>query len=86
VEIFDARASGAKPDGGLTASQVAKILKELEDERDRRFKAIELATVYGGLTERLSDNQNGMADGISKSLFIIRAELSPQPAEPEIDL
>ncbi len=86
VEIFDAKSSGAKPDGGLTAAQVAKILKELEDERDRRFKAIELATVYGGLTERLSDNQNGMADGISKSLFIIRAELSPQPAEPEIDL
>jgi hypothetical protein len=31
VEVFDAKTSGAKPDGGLTAAQVAKILEDWLD-------------------------------------------------------
>ena len=83
VEIFDARSSGAKPDGGLTGKQLAEILNELEEAREIHFKNSQKA---GMNNERYSDHQQGMADGISKCLVRIRSKLSPQPAEPEIDL
>jgi hypothetical protein len=71
VEIFDAKSSGAKPDGGLTGSQVAKILGELEWTLDKN---------------RGDTRHRGVVAGISHCLSVIRSELSPQPAEPEIDL
>jgi hypothetical protein len=98
VEIFDAKTSGAKPDGGLTGKQLAwwlkpdvgltgkqlaKILNELEEARAIHLKNSQIADSN---SERYSDHQQGMVDGISKCLGRIRSELSPQPAEPEIDL
>ena len=70
VEIFDAKSSGAKPDGGLTAAQVTKILGELERTIDKKRVTLD----------------RGVVAGISYCLSVIRSELSPQPAEPEIDL
>ena len=81
IEVFDAKTSGAKPDGGLTAAQVARILKKLEDKRDECDKA-----AIASNNERFRDSQSGMVDGISNCLLFIRSELSPQPDELEIDL
>jgi hypothetical protein len=80
VEVFDAKTSGAKPDGGLTAAQVAKIVKKLEDKRDECDKA-----AIASNNERFRDSQNGWSDGISNCLLFIRSELSPQPDEPSVD-
>jgi hypothetical protein len=83
VEIFDAKSSGAKPDVGLTGKQLAEILSELEEACAIHFKN----SLNAGVNrERYYDRQRGMADGISKCLVRIRSKLSPQPAEPEIDL
>ena len=81
IEVFDAKTSGAKPDGGLTAAQVARILKKLEDKRDECDKA-----AIASNNERCRDRQSGMVDGISNCLLFIRSDLSPQPDELEIDL
>jgi hypothetical protein len=86
VEIFDAKSSGAwwlKPDVGLTGKQLAEILNELEEARAIHSKNSQIADSN---SERYSDHQQGIADGISKCLVRIRSKLSPQPAEPEIDL
>jgi hypothetical protein len=70
IEIFDAKSSGTKPDGGLTGAQVTKILGELERTLDKHRDT----------------RHRGLVAGISHCLSVIRSELSPQPAEPEIDL
>ena len=80
IEVFDAKTSGAKPDDGLTAAQVAKIVKKLEDKRDECDKA-----AIASNNERFRDSQNGWSDGISNCLLFIRSELSPQPDELECD-
>jgi hypothetical protein len=84
VEIFDARASGAKPDGGLTGAQVSKILKEFETVLDRH--QIEANDLLGSVDVKSTIFHHGVVAGIQDCLLVIRAELSPQPAEPEIDL
>ena len=81
VEVFGSKSSGAKPDGGLTAAQVAKILKKLEDKRDECDKA-----AIASNNERCWDSQHGIVEGISASLSVIRSELNRQPDELEIDL
>ena len=81
IEVFDAKTSGAKPDGGLTAAQVARILKKLEDKRDECDKA-----AIASNNERCWDSQHGIVEGISASLSVIRSELNRQPDELEIDL
>ena len=81
IEVFDAKTSGAKPDGGLTAAQVARILKKLEDKRDECDKA-----AIASNNERFRDSQHGIVEGISASLSVIRSELNRQPDELEIDL
>ncbi len=89
VEIFDAKSSGAKPDGGLTAAQVAKILKEFETMLERHQIEANKRTVYPLLTSfdvKSTILHHGVVAGIGDCLSVIRAELSPQPAEPEIDL
>jgi hypothetical protein len=83
VEIFDARSSGAKPDGGLTGKQLTEVFGELEEAVASHLKN---AQKVGVNNERYYDHQQGMADGISKCLEAFKAKLSPQPAEPEIDL
>ena len=83
VEIFDAKSSGAKPDVGLTGKQLVEILNELEEARAMHLKNVQKGWMNN---ERYYDHQQGMADGISKCLSVIRSELSPQSAEPEIDL
>jgi hypothetical protein len=80
VEVFASKTSGAKPDGGLTASQVAKILKKLEDKRDECDKA-----AIASNNERFRDSQNGWSDGMSNCLLFIRSELNPQPDGPSVD-
>lgn len=80
VEVFASKTSGAKPDGGLTASQVAKILKKLEDKRDECDKA-----AIASNNKRFRDSQNGWSDGMSNCLLFIRSELNPQPDEPSVD-
>jgi hypothetical protein len=81
IEVFDAKTSGAKPDGGLTREQVEKIFKELEEKRDRKLKQARAEE-----NERYWDSQHGIAEGISASLSVIRSELNRQPDELEIDL
>jgi hypothetical protein len=98
VEIFDAKSTGAKPDGGLTgkqlawwlkpdvgltAKQLAEILNELEEARAIHLKNSQITGVNN---ERYGDHQQALADGISECLVRIRSKLRPQPAEPEIDL
>jgi hypothetical protein len=84
VEIFDARASGAKPDGGLTGAQVVKILEEFEAVLGRH--QIEANDLLGSVDVKSTIFHHGVVAGIQDCLLVIRAELSPQPAEPEIDL
>ena len=80
IEVFDAKTSGAKPDGGLTAAQVARILKELEEKRDRKLKQARVEE-----NERFWDSQHGMVEGFTTSLLVIRSELNRQPDELELD-
>ena len=84
VEIFDAKSSGAKPDGGLTGAQVAKILEEFEGALDRH--QIEANDLLGSVDVKHVTFHRGVVAGISDCLSVIRSKLSPQPAEPEIDL
>jgi hypothetical protein len=89
VEIFDAKTSGAKPDGGLTAAQVAKILKEFETVLERHQIEADKRTFYpllGSVDVKSTIFHHGVVAGIHDCLLAIRSELSPQPAEPEIDL
>ena len=81
IEVFDAKTSGAKSDGGLTAAQVAKIVRAFENARQRH----QLECLGSGDVKYVSSQAN-MAAGIDDCLSVIRSELSPQPDEPEIDL
>jgi hypothetical protein len=84
VEIFDAKSSGAKPDGGLTREQVEKLLGELEEDYATHSANFQRAAVNNETYSH--QHQRGMAGGISVCLGRIRSKLSPQPDEPEIDL
>jgi hypothetical protein len=80
IEVFDAKTSGAKPDGGLTAAQVVKILRAFENARQRH----QLECLGSGDVNYVS-SQVGMAAGIDDCLSVIRSELNPQPDEPSVE-
>jgi hypothetical protein len=73
VEVFDAKTSGAKPDGGLTAAQVAKLLVELEEDYATHSANFERAVVNNETYSH--QHQRGMAGGISVCLGRIRSKL-----------
>ena len=82
IEVFDAKTSGAKPDGGLTREQVEKLLGKLAEDHATHLANARRADANN---ERYFDHQQGIADGIASCLGRIRLELSPQPDEPSVD-
>lgn len=84
IEVFDAKTLGAKPDGGLTAAQVAKIVKEFERTLDHH--QVEANDILASTDVRRVTFHHGVAAGINDCLSVIRSELSPQPDKLEIDL
>ena len=82
VEVSEAKKSGAKPDGGLTAAQVEKLLGELAEDHATHLANARRADANN---ERYFDHQQGIADGIAACLGRIRSELNRQPDEPSVD-
>jgi hypothetical protein len=82
VEVFDAKTSGAKHDGGLTRDQVEKLLLELAENHATHLANAQRADANN---ERYFDHQQGIADGIKACLGRIRSKLSPQSNEPSVD-
>ena len=74
----------AKPDGGLTREQVAKILKTLKDEHDRRLKKASGPCLYGVSSDDRA-LQADMAFAYSDCIAVIRSELNRQPDEPSVE-
>lgn len=81
VEIFDAKSSGAKPDGGLTAKQLAELMVKLAAAR--KFHEGSLSSVSGNSVSKIL--AQGMLAGFDECLLYLQNVLG-QPAEPEIDL
>lgn len=75
VEVFDAKTSGAKHDGGLTRDQVEKLLLELAENHATHLANAQRADANN---ESYFDHQQGIADGIKACLGRIRSKLSPQ--------
>jgi hypothetical protein len=71
-----------KPDGGLTAAQVEKLLGELAENHATHLANAQRADANN---ERYFDHQQGIADGIKACLGRICSKLSPQPDEPSVD-
>ena len=80
VEVHDAKTSGAKPDGGLTAAQVQELLEDFQLNRDAYLKNV--STGYG---EHYKSHNQGKADGISVCLLALKEKLGKQPDEPSVD-
>jgi len=81
VEIFDAKSSVAKPDGGLTALQLAELTEKLAAAR--KFHEGSLSSVSGNSVSKIL--AHGMLAGFDECLLYLQNVLG-QPAEPEIDL
>ena len=80
VEVFDSKASSAKPDGGLTAAQVRELLEDFELNCDAYLK-----NVACGVSEHYESHNQGKADGISVCLLALKEKLGKQPDEPSVD-